>query len=203
MPVGETTASAGSSRPSSPALVRLKSAYCLTVLCSASPASQSTGTYPHRGNKGGQDTGNVPVSLTAALTLAPVRPNTHLPRHRRSRDGGMQVYKRPHSHLRHSDVVLARLTISSHPSWQYRGQPRQREWHLIRLAAESAGVSVAHPRRPGRTIVCSFIASGLGLPRTGLASRRAKTCFYCVWAPPRRPPSPPSWEKGQIRGLLL
>ena len=66
VPVGETTAIAGSSRPSNPALVRLKSAYCLTVLCSASFAFQSTGTYPHRGNKGEQDTGNVPVSLTAA-----------------------------------------------------------------------------------------------------------------------------------------
>jgi len=102
-----------------------------------------------------------------------------------------------------------------HPSWQYRGQPWQREWHPIRLAAESAGVSVTHPRRPGRTIVCSFVASGLGLPRIGLASRRAKTCFYFVWAPPRRPPCPvprapspvprprPLWEKDQIRGLLL
>lgn len=122
---------------------------------------------------------------------------------RRPRIGGMKVYKRPLSHLRHFDVVLTRLAILSHPNWQYRGQPRQREWHLIRLAAESADVSVAHPRRPGRTIVCSFIASGLGLPRTGLASRRAKTFFYCVWAPSRRPPSKPSWGKGQIRGSLL
>lgn len=53
--MSETTASPGSSTPSSPALVRLKSAYCLTVLCGVSPGSQSTGTYPHSGNKGEQD----------------------------------------------------------------------------------------------------------------------------------------------------
>lgn len=82
VPVGETTASAGSSRRPTPALVRLKSAYCLTVLCSASPGSQSTGTCPDSSNKGEQDTRNVPVSLTAVpacLNMAPAPRRAHSP----------------------------------------------------------------------------------------------------------------------------
>lgn len=125
---------------------------------------------PHRGNKGEQDTQEfVLFSLTAAELLHRCH-GAHTPHRRRGmRAGSTQSHC---CHLRQSGVVLARLTILSHPKRQYRGQPRQREWHLIRLAAESAGVSVVHPRRPGRTIICSFLASGLGLPRTALASRR-------------------------------
>lgn len=138
-------------------------AYCLTVLYSAVQASP--GSQEHRDLPvsqlipiGAQGGGGMTAMLDSGEVPVFYKPVACLPESTQSSETCLMFMCSTCSLAKVCDLVPPQ----KHTSWQYRGQPRQREWHPIRLAADSS-----RPVSLCVVIVCSFVASGLGLSRIG------------------------------------
>lgn len=105
------------------------------------------------------------------------------------------IYKRPHSHLKHSDVVLSRLAILSHPNfpdWQYRGQHTATGVASHPVSSRIGRCLCRTPSAP-RSDNCLFSSCFWPWPTSDLArlSKGEDILLLCVGAAEASPFSPP------------